>query len=211
MSKTTIGTPEPSMADVLLAINATLQEMRKVPASDQNALIADRLTAMLEAQQSRQVQDSMDTAEARKSGRHVGPTGVLENEFPPAISFLNPLGERDHPRPELKCRIVWAGYEESKESLTREEIELLNQVQPGDYRVTKADGVSIPFTVKGKTGNNGRLEMLRFSFPCKNVEDRMGIRSKVDWLKEVLGEKVPSSAALLDEIAKLRAQINSQV
>ena len=211
MSKTTITAPEPSMADVLLAINATLQEMRKAPANDTSSVIADRLTAMLEAQQAKQVVDTMDTAEARKSGRHVGPTGVLENEFPPEISFLNPLGERDHPRPELKCRIVWAGYEEKKESLTREEIELLNQIEPGDYRVTKSDGVTIPFTVKAKQGNNGKLEMLRFSFPCKNVEDRMGIRSKVDWLREVLGEKGPSSAALLAEIAQLRAQIHSQV
>lgn len=196
---------EPSMADVLMTIAETLRELKAQPNAD--ASIADRLTAMLEAQASKQVEDTMDKAEARKSGRHTGPTGVLENNFPPDISFLNPLGERDNPRPDLKCRIIWAGYEETKEALTREEIELLNRVEPGNYWVTKSDGSKVELKVKAKSGNNGRLEMLRFSFPCKNIEDRMNLRSKVEWLREVLGGPVQSPSELLTELAALRAQL----
>jgi hypothetical protein len=51
----------------------------------------------------------------------------------PDVSSFNPLGERDHPRPELDGEIYWVGTRLTKDELTREEILALNQLRPGYY------------------------------------------------------------------------------
>lgn len=130
-----------------------------------------------------------------------------ENLFnPPLRSALNPLGERDHPRPDFKCRMIWVGYELKKEGQTLEEIELLNRMQPGEYRVTKADGRTIPFRVASKLKDSGALDMLTFHFPCKGSEDRQNHAPMVSYLREALGEQV-SVASLLQQVAALKAQL----
>lgn len=155
-----------------------------------------RLAAILEDQQkARQKQDvraeieDLNSVEARKAGRSLGATGVYENRLPPEISVYNPKGERDNPRPELRCMMVWVGFKLSNMGLTRDEIELLNQVKPGDYRVTKADGSTIDFTVDGKQDRAGKPELLSFHFPCKAVEDRQNHMSMTSYLKEVLAQQ----------------------
>jgi len=152
-----------------------------------------RMTAIMEEQQEqrrkqglREELEDLSTADARKASRHIGATGVAENNFPPEISNYNKKGERDNPRPELRCKMIWVGINLTKEMLTREEIELVNQVQPGDYRVTKADNSTIEFTVEGKVDRAGKPELLRFHFPCKHVEDRQNHMPMTSYLREVL-------------------------
>ena len=130
-----------------------------------------------------------------------------ENLFnPPMISALNPLGERDHPRPDLQCRMIWVGYELSKETLSRQEIELLNRLQPGDYWVTKADQKRIRFNVAEKITDGGQREMLTVHFPCKGKENSQNHASLVAYVQEVLGER-PDSDMLLTQIEKLKVQL----
>ena len=130
-----------------------------------------------------------------------------ENLFnPPLISANNPLGERDHPRPPLKCRMFWVGYDLREESLPREEIELLNRMQPGHYRVTKADGKSIPFDVQARTDDAGKLESLAFHFPCKGPDDRQSHGSMLTYLQMCLGESI-SREDLLAQVAALKGQL----
>src|SRR5262249_28174034 len=125
-----------------------------------------------------------------RAGRSVGASGVYENRLPPEISAYNKLGERDNPRPELRCRMIWVGFNLAKEALTREEIDLLNQVKPADYRVTKANQSTIDFTVTGRQDRAGRPELLTFHFPCKAVEDRHNHMPMTAYLKEVLAQQV---------------------
>mgnify|MGYP001585291533 CR=1 FL=1 len=177
-------TPDPSLAEAMMAI---AEALKTVKAGDADA--GDKL-AGIEQFLLRQEQ-----------------TRPHENTFnPPMISSLNPLGERDHPRPDLKCKMIWVGFKITKECLTREEIELLNRLVPGDYRVTKADGRSIPFRVDAKYADSGKLEHLSCHFPCKMTEDRQNHGSMTAYLREALGEAV-TPVSLHAEITALKAQL----
>ena len=133
-----------------------------------------------------------------------------ENLFnPPLYSHFNPEGERDSPRPELKCKIIWVGYELTKDGLTKAEITLLNRLQPGSFRVTKADGRTIPFTVAAKENDGGQLERLTVHFPCKGSEDRQNHNSMVAYLSEVYGEQL-STDRLLKQISDLKGQLDAR-
>lgn len=128
-----------------------------------------------------------------------------ENTDHPGISaFSNPKGDLADPKPPLKCRFIWCGQEESVEQLTPQEVELRNKLQPGNYKVTKANGVRIAFNVAAKYTDAGALEELNVWFPCKG--DHKGDHmSSVAYLRQVLGEQVLSLEELMAENARLRA------
>ena len=56
-----------------------------------------------------------------------------DNEVHPDISVYNPLGERDHPRPPLKCPMFLGPYPLEEQTLLLKEITYLNQLEPGTY------------------------------------------------------------------------------
>ncbi len=130
-----------------------------------------------------------------------------ENRNPPDISSMNPLGERDHPRPELKCRMFWVGFELTKQNCSRVELDLLNRLEPGSYRVTKANGRTIPFTVEARQSLNGKLEKLSVHFPCKSREDQGDHMPMVNYLREALGEAVPSVDILMSQVLALKKEL----
>lgn len=70
------------------------------------------------------------------------------NEVVPMISVFNRRGETlpGYTKPKLKCRmdIPWSLRDEE---LTREEVELFNLLQPGEYAVKRNDGSKITMTV----------------------------------------------------------------
>lgn len=130
-----------------------------------------------------------------------------ENLFnPPMISHYNPLGDRDNPRPELRCETLWVGYRLHKDNMTREEIELTNRLQPGKYLVTKADGRRIAFTVTPKFNEANDLEKISIHYPCKSSEDRSNHLSMVSYMREALGD-VASTESLHAQIEALKQQL----
>jgi hypothetical protein len=131
-----------------------------------------------------------------------------ENVFnPPMVSHYNPLGERDFPRPDLKCDVSWTGFKLNKECLTRDEIELLNRLEPGDYTVRKGDGAQIQFVVTEKVGNAGKRERLSIFYPCKSSEDRSNHLSMANYMRQVLGEDVTNDDLRL-QIDALKRQLS---
>jgi hypothetical protein len=76
----------------------------------------------------------------------------------PRISAANPLGDRDHPRPLLKCE-MYLGTQDAKtsqvsrtypynhEDLTVHEIIAFNTLEPGHYKGTLYDGMEIKISV----------------------------------------------------------------
>lgn len=82
-----------------------------------------------------------------------------DNKFAPLISVFNPQGDLQYPKPDLKCK-MYLPWEAEKESLTWEEIELLNLLQAGEYTVKRNDGTKIMITVKIVRNLNGRPERL---------------------------------------------------
>mgnify|MGYP001603702920 CR=1 FL=1 len=130
-----------------------------------------------------------------------------ENMYYPGISAMNPEGELKHPRAELKCKMTWVGHKLSKEALTHAEIDLLNKVQPGHYRVTKSDGSTIPFDVDAVIDREGRLERMAFRFPCKNTEDRHSHMPMTSYLREAMGELSPNVDRLMAQVIQLQSEL----
>ena len=69
-----------------------------------------------------------------------------ENNFPPNISSFNPRGDKDFPRPALKCPMLIPWPVEA-EAHTREELELLNLLEPGEFMITRTDRSKVKLTV----------------------------------------------------------------
>ena len=129
-----------------------------------------------------------------------------ENPEHNRISAYNPRGLRDAERPQLKCEMYWVGYPITPETQTDEEIEAMNRLEPGAYTVTKANGVTIPFTVEGRRKQNGALESLWVNFPCKG-DQSTDHRSQVAYCREAMGEPMPSLESLMAEVTRLKASL----
>jgi hypothetical protein len=178
---------QPDNQDIALAILSLAESIK----AGQTNGVNDRMEKMLELLSSRE--------EARPHENHFNP---------PMKSHYNPDGDRDFPRPDLKCQIVCTGVRLHKDCLTRTEIDLFNRLEPGVYRVTKADGRSIPFTVTEKVDEGGKRERLNISYPCKSNEERSNHLSLTSYLQEVLGE-TKSTEALRAQIEQLKQQLKT--
>lgn len=131
-----------------------------------------------------------------------------ENETHPGISVYNPQGERDHPHPDLKCKIFWCGYPEQKETLTGEEIALLNQLdEPGEFLFHKTDGSVEKAIVSGEKDARGQWVRLLINFPCQG-DNRHNLPTKVALLREILKQTTPEDD-LRAELARLRALVGA--
>ena len=130
-----------------------------------------------------------------------------ENKQSPGISvFSYPEGDLAKPKPPLRCKTIWAGQEITGDVETPLELDLLNRLQPGEYRVTKANGVKIQFIVTPKHDQNGLLEEMNIWFPCKG-EHKSDHLSMVSYCQQVLGDAIPSASELMAQLAKLKAEL----
>ena len=110
-----------------------------------------------------------------------------ENEFSPGVSVFNPKGERDHPKPELRCKMFWLGYPLQKDQLTPEEVDLLNRVnETGKFPFTRSDGSQDACTITGETDTSGKWTKLEFSFRCKG-DYKNNLPPMTSMLREILG------------------------
>jgi hypothetical protein len=126
-------------------------------------------------------------------------TQKKENPQAPMVSIYNPKGETDHPRPRLRTKTTQNGIALGEDTLTWEEIEALNALPPGEFRVAKANGVKIPFTVKFVKGFDGEsLERVEFHYPCKD-EHRHDHRPLFEYCLDVL-----ESAGQTADVDRLR-------
>jgi hypothetical protein len=113
-----------------------------------------------------------------------------ENDTHPDQSVFNPRGERDHPRPLLVCEMFLGPYPLERQTLTRQEIELLNQLQPGSYEITKADGLVIPFHVIPRMRVDGKtVERITIAFPCADDDQKQNFPSFATMLREVVDQQ----------------------
>lgn len=83
-----------------------------------------------------------------------------ENEISPMVSVYNPKGETAFPRPKPTHIYLMGPYPIAEpgnyDTCTWTEIELLNQLVPGSYTVTKADGQDVKLTVKTEYDASGK-------------------------------------------------------
>lgn len=84
-------------------------------------------------------------------------------------SAFNPEGERDNPRPKLKCHMYFGaaplGSPKEVTTLTHAEITALNALTPGHFRIKKMDGSFMVIEVKGQVNSNRQLDRLWILLP----------------------------------------------
>jgi len=188
-----VPTTGPSMSDMLALIKQLAQELRANPTPDTSDT-ASKQVELIE--------------------RLITKTHPENIDHPGIGIYSYPEGDLAHPKPALQCKIYWVGYELRTDTLTPTEIELLNRLKPGEFRVTKADGTGIPFRVSAKHSDkldaNGRptLEELSVWFPCKG-DARQNHLSMTSYLQQALGDKLPTIEEALAELAKLKAELAS--
>lgn len=137
-----------------------------------------------------------------------------ENTSAPMKSEYRPLGAHAYPDLAFKCnKMTWCGYELTTDTLRVDEIEWLNKLEPGEFRVTKADGTKIPFKVTAKHSQSFdealqrfKLEQLDIWFPCKG-EHQQNHMSLVSYCQQAVNGSIPGTDELLREVARLKAEL----
>lgn len=98
--------------------------------------------------------------------KQVAQTAPKSLQMAPKISPFNLRGQKDYPNPRLKCEVYapWRidpNLEMEAPSLDREEIELLNLLEPGNHTIERTDGITVPCCVIGiRNDLDGTLEKL---------------------------------------------------
>jgi len=126
-----------------------------------------------------------------------------DNITAPQISVYNPQGEKDYPRPKLKCR-MFIPWEAREETLSWEEIELLNLLQEGEYKVRRNDGTYIKVTIRVATNMAGRVDKLLLNHETAyNNDNHWLMPPMVDMLRSLapqMGQKdVAAKILTMDE------------
>ena len=143
---------------------------RWVEALERQNAIAERQLALAEGAAERETQSLKLQAEQLKQTRK------RSNEVGPEISAFNPRGEKDFPMPKLKCEVScpWPNRPEWH-SFTREEVELWNLVEPGQFQIEKMDGSVVEANVIGaRNTTTGKLEALELVGAYDTGEKRFG-------------------------------------
>jgi len=92
-------------------------------------------------------------------------------------SAYNPLGEKNHPRPKLKCHMYFGsaplGSPKEVTTLTMDEILALNALTPGHYRITKMDRSTRIIEVRGQMNSNLELDRLWILLPSGDDQQNL--------------------------------------
>lgn len=183
----------PAGADILKSLSPEAQ-----------ALFAMQAAMLEELRASREAQPM---AQAQAFAKVNDPS----NKVGPEISVFNPRGQKDHRMPPLKCEI-WAPWRsrEGDHGLDREEVELFNLLEPGEYVIELVDGspqkvVVIPqrhaitgaltrLTLSGPLNDEGKGTPL-FTTETKNLFPATRL-----WLREILGDAAKGVMTMKDEL-----------
>ncbi len=124
------------------------------------------------------------------------------NDAVPNISAFNPRGEKDYPMPALKCEIL-APYSihPAYHGLDREEVELFNLLEPGEYDIDLVDGTRGRIFVKGTYNEiTQTLEKMAFdTSPRWTSENKSLFPSTRVMLREMLGEAASAVRTMGEE------------
>ncbi len=92
-------------------------------------------------------------------------------------SVYNPEGERISPNPKLKCHIYSGSYPigdpRDNKTLTRKEVEALNTLTPGYFRIKKLDRTEVVIEIKGQVNANQEIERLWILYPAGDSQKNL--------------------------------------
>jgi hypothetical protein len=154
-------------------------------------------------QTERQIAANKDTVESA--------TRKPENANPPLVSDLNPLGERDHPRPALPYTFTMNGAEMPEDKFTIEENALITQITPGQYRVTKTDDTQVIVSVVPvRDSTSGQITKMNILGPFGNKHNPEQAKNWPPlrvWLAEALGVPVPQRLVVRQPTGRVLAPL----
>lgn len=138
-------------------------------------------------------------------------TAPKSNTAPPEISVYNPRGQKDFPMPVLKCD-VWMPWQQTPtlHGMDREEVELMNLLEPGEYDIEMNNGDTERLVIVGQINRvNGKLERLTWTrgwdedarqytalFTHENRQYFPGLKNM---LRQMLGEKAVGVLTIKEE------------
>ncbi len=118
-----------------------------------------------------------------------------ENEHHPGVSvYSRPGGEQVNPKGDLVCKTFWAGTTLSPDTLTADELDLVNSVPEGKYLCTRSDSSKVKVTVFVTTGEQGQPEKKDIFFPTRGGL-RHNLPSMVSMLREMHAQAGVASPA----------------
>lgn len=138
------------------------------------------------------------------------------NQFAPLTSPMNYRGEKDYPMAPLKCPmyIPHKVDEANIGGLTREEVDLLNLVEPGDYFIEMNDGDRQAVCVVGyRSSTTNELYRMDFMGPRDEEGKHTGLfthdrRNRFPsfrmLLRQILGEKADGVMTMAEEKRRVR-------
>jgi len=187
----------------LKVIEPTEDEIEELgaPILDNTKMLTEAFTAALNARDSSDVDKEKKFLELINEGRDK----PKENRVAPGVSAFNPDGERDNPRPHLKCKHVWqCGFPVIQKASTKEELELINllidevnrcrreHIPLKEYMVSKADGRQARVTLEADyNATTDMVENLHINYPVRDQDMRSGLYSFTLMLQEMLGLAMP--------------------
>ena len=134
----------PPVDDMLARLTAAMEVIAgQSNRTDSQDRAFDRLAAAFDRMAGAQLEGADRVARATRIANRPS------NEVPPGISVFNLRGDKDFPKPTLKCRFLlpWE-VEKDGSSCTREEVELLNLLIPGEYAIRRNDDTRVKLTVR---------------------------------------------------------------
>lgn len=183
-----IDTDTQTLQEQVAALSAQVQAMTSVAAKS-GGIDADTLEAML---------SRVATMTAAAQDRMLHPDN---REHPGISAYSYPEGDLKRPRPDLKIPMTWVGYPLTTDTLTWQEIDLLNRAEPGEYRFTRTDKTTDTLTIRADRDSLGGVTKLHVVFLTSERKDTLP--SMVDMLRDAFAIPTPEQ----EEIAKLKAEL----
>jgi hypothetical protein len=175
---------------------------RKVVAAPVAAGVDPGMAALIEELRAARVEGPKAQAEA--FAKIQNPSNVVAS----GCSVFNPRGDKlaDYQMPRLKCEIhaPWKIHPEYH-GLDREEVELFNLLQPGEYRIELNDQSTAKVTVRAITNDvTGKLEKMHVI--ANWTEEHKGKYPAMRWmLRQMIGPKSEAVMPIKQEIALIEA------
>jgi hypothetical protein len=134
------------------------------------------------------IQQAAASAAAEMFERGTGT--IKQNPDYPGISAFNRDGEFKNPRPSLNGHVFWVGTPLHASELTREEIELVNALVPGEYH----DGMWVVRDLAPGV-KNPEHRRLSVEFQCRDNDQRQDLPKFVEMLREMVADGLRKLAA----------------
>lgn len=156
------------------------------------------LQAETRTQQAASTQAAQATAQAQAFEKAQNPSLKVTTQ----VSHFNPRGEKDFPMPALKCEFhaPWKIHP-AYHGLDREEVELFNLLEPGEYTVQGNDEAPLKLRIIARTNDaTGAVERMDFKcdqFTAEHKGQRLPAMRAI--LRDILGDKAAGVRPMTEE------------